>query len=92
MANRNEHIPFTVGDREDIVETKVLVKEMSKKLDVVNPADTETRVSSLETTRRRAITAVISVLVAVVGGLLLWGLKGLLAGAIVAGAAGAMIP
>jgi hypothetical protein len=92
MANRNEHIPFTVGDREDIVETIVLVREMSKKLDAVNPADTEIRVCSLETTRKRAITAVISVLVAVVGGLLLWSLKGLLVSAIVAGAAGVMIP
>jgi hypothetical protein len=91
MANR-EQIPFTVGDREDIVETKTLVKEMSKKLDIVNPADTETRLSSLETTRKRTITAVIAVLVAVTGGLLLWGLKGLVAGAIVAGAAGAIIP
>lgn len=91
MANR-EQIPFTVGDREDIVETKTLVKEMSKKLDIINPADTETRISSLEITRKRTITAVIAVLVAVTGGLLLWGLKGLVAGAIVAGAAGAIIP
>ncbi|MGD9381499.1 MAG: hypothetical protein PVI03_03565 [Candidatus Thorarchaeota archaeon] len=97
MASKDEQIPFTVGDQENIRVTKVLVEEMSKKLDKVADVREEvtaldTRTCSLETTRKRVITAAVAVLVTVCAGLLVWGLKGLIAGALVAGAVGAVIP
>ncbi len=74
MADKNTPIPFTVGDREDIVEMKTILKGVAKTLDPTIP----TRVTSLETTRTRQVRAIIAMVVAVVGGLTLWGLKALL--------------
>ncbi len=88
---------FTKRDRERLTRIETLMEVMNKTIDplVAMPARlsvVETNTASLLITRKRAITAVVAVFVAVTGGLLLWGLKGLLAGAMVAGAAGAMIP
>ncbi len=74
MADPKMTVPFTVGDQVNIAEVKTLVEEINKKLDPTIP----TRVTSLETTRTRQVRAIIAMVVAVVGGLTLWGLKALL--------------
>ncbi len=74
MADPKMTVPFTVGDQVNIAEVKTLVEEINKKLDPTIP----TRVTSLETTRTRQIKAIVAMVVAVVGGLTLWGLKALL--------------
>lgn len=85
-------IEFTVGDREDIVETKTLVKEMDKKLDKLGQlngsvAAQETRISSLEQSRKRGITAALAVLISIAGTLLVLGIK-----AIIAAGTGVTVP
>ena len=92
MAAKETPIPFTVGDQENIVEVTTLMREIHEEIKSCDLPSLPTRLSSLETTRKRAITAVIAILVTVVGGMALWGLKGLLAGAFVAGGAGAIRP
>lgn len=77
MADKNTPIPFTVGDQVNLAEVKAiktLVEEINKKLDPTIPV----RVTSLESTRTKQTRGLIALLITIVGGLTLWGLKALL--------------